>query len=64
MNNAQNPVTGFTDISEPAMVETSITGASKEKTFYPTGAIAFFIALVLLCLAIWFSIYFLMLDRV
>jgi hypothetical protein len=64
MDNAQNPVRGFTDISDPAMVKTSITGPSKEETFYPTGAIAFFMALVILCLAIWFSIYFLMLDRV
>ncbi|HET9276570.1 MAG TPA: cytochrome c oxidase subunit 2A [Flavitalea sp.] len=64
MNNAQNPVTGLTDISETAKVETSIIRASEEKKFYPTGAIAFFIALVILCLAIWFGIYFLMLDRV
>ena len=64
MNTAQNPTTGITDISELAMVETKITEASKEESFYPTGAIAFFIALVILCLAIWFGIYFLMLDRV
>lgn len=31
--------------------------------FFPTGAIAFFVGLVLLCLAIWFGIYFLMLER-
>ncbi|HEU4575803.1 MAG TPA: cytochrome c oxidase subunit 2A [Chitinophagaceae bacterium] len=35
---------------------------SREK-FTPRGAIAFFILLVLLCLAIWFGIYFLMLER-
>jgi hypothetical protein len=32
--------------------------------FYPSGAIAFFIALVILCLGIWFGIYFLMLERI
>ncbi|HKH60912.1 MAG TPA: hypothetical protein VKA49_08780 [Flavitalea sp.] len=64
MNKPQNPVIGFTDISESAMVETSIIVASEKEKFYPTGAIAFFIALVILCLAIWFSIYFIMLDRV
>jgi hypothetical protein len=34
-----------------------------EKEFTPTGAIAFFILLVLLGLFIWFGIYFLMLSR-
>ena len=32
--------------------------------FFPTGAIVFFITLVLLCLAIWFGIYFIMIERV
>jgi Cytochrome c oxidase subunit IIa family len=36
---------------------------STEEKFKPTGAIAFFAALVLLCLIIWFGIYFLMLQR-
>ncbi|HEX2534096.1 MAG TPA: hypothetical protein VHK69_10195 [Chitinophagaceae bacterium] len=35
-----------------------------EKRFRPVGAIAFFLALVVLGLAIWFGIYFLMLERV
>lgn len=35
-----------------------------EEKFVPKGAIAFFVLLVLLCLAIWFGIYFLMLGRV
>lgn len=35
----------------------------KEK-FFPSGAIAFFIALVILCLIIWFGIYFLMIERI
>lgn len=32
--------------------------------FFPSGAIAFFIVLVILCLAIWFGIYFLMIERI
>ena len=43
------------------------TDMNKEKqfdeNFKPKGAIAFFILLVLLGLAIWFSIYYLMLAR-
>jgi hypothetical protein len=35
---------------------------TKEK-FFPKGAIAFFIALVILCLVIWFGIYFIMIER-
>lgn len=37
--------------------------SDKEKKFIPKGAIAFFILLILLCLVIWFGIYFLMLQR-
>ena len=32
--------------------------------FFPSGAIAFFIVLVILCLVIWFDIYFLMIERI
>jgi hypothetical protein len=35
-----------------------------EKTFFPSGAIAFFVLLVLLGMIIWFGIYFLMLERI
>lgn len=35
-----------------------------DKKFKPTGAIAFFVILVLLGLFIWFSIYYLMLHRI
>lgn len=38
--------------------------SSTEKAFRPTGAIAFFIVLILLSLATWFGIYLLMLQRV
>ena len=34
-----------------------------DRNFKPHGAIAFFVLLVLLGLIIWFSIYFLMLQR-
>ena len=64
MNKAHDPVTGFSEITEQDVTETSLFGSVKEKKFYPTGAIAFFIALVILCLLIWFGIYFIMLDRV
>jgi hypothetical protein len=35
-----------------------------EKNFKPRGAFAFFILLVILGMAIWYGIYFLMLERV
>ena len=42
-----------------------IAGRSNtEKEFRPTGAIAFFVVLILLSLATWFGIYLLMLQRV
>jgi hypothetical protein len=34
-----------------------------EEKFLPKGALAFFVLLILLCLIIWFGIYFLMLQR-
>jgi hypothetical protein len=40
------------------------TEAQFDKAFKPTGAIAFFILLVILGLIIWYGIYFLMLERV
>jgi hypothetical protein len=45
-------------------LESDITKEKQfEKDFKPKGAIAFFILLVLLGLFIWFSIYYLMLNR-
>lgn len=35
-----------------------------DRKFKPKGAIAFFALLIVLCVAIWYSIYFLMLERV
>ena len=46
----------------PTSIQTEATG--QKETFFPSGAIAFFIALVILCLVIWFGIYFLMIERV
>lgn len=37
--------------------------APDEKKFFPKGAIAFFILLVILTLAFWYGIYFLMIER-
>jgi hypothetical protein len=47
----------------PGHLENESLEKKPEKEFTPTGAIAFFILLVLLGLFIWFSIYFLMLSR-
>jgi hypothetical protein len=35
-----------------------------DRQFKPKGAVAFFVLLVILALAIWYGIYFLMLERV
>jgi hypothetical protein len=34
-----------------------------ERKFFPSGAIAFFILLVILSLLFWYGIYFLMIER-
>jgi Cytochrome c oxidase subunit IIa family len=36
---------------------------NKKEKFFPSGAIAFFIALVILSLVFWYGIYFLMIQR-
>ena len=40
-----------------------LTEAEFDQSFKPKGAIAFFILLIILGAAIWFGIYFLMLQR-
>jgi hypothetical protein len=50
-------------VAPPGHLENESPEKKLEKEFTPTGAIAFFILLVLLGLFIWFSIYFLMLSR-
>lgn len=37
---------------------------NNQEEFYPKGAIAFFVALILLFSLMWFSIYFEILDRI
>ena len=37
--------------------------AQPEEKFIPNGAIAFFVLLIILCLAIWFGLYYIMLSR-
>lgn len=34
-----------------------------DEKFFPKGAMIFFVLLIILCLVIWFGIYFLMLGR-
>ena len=36
----------------------------KEEKFFPSGAIAFFVLLLVFCAIIWFTIYFIMLYRI
>jgi len=49
----------------PEQIHTvSENGNERVEKFFPSGAIAFFIVLVILCLVIWFGIYFLMIERI
>lgn len=45
------------------ILKNTLMDTSKEKPFFPSGAIAFFVALVILALLFWYSIYFLMIER-
>lgn len=49
---------------QPIKIETGpgVPVKTKEK-FFPSGAIAFFILLVILSLGFWYGIYFLMIQR-
>lgn len=62
MKNTEN-LTGLPIADEPEYPSLIRHDDFKEK-FYPSGAIAFFIGLVILCLGIWFGIYFLLLERI
>lgn len=44
-------------------VRTPVSEAEFDRTFKPKGAFAFFILLIILGAAIWYGIYFLMLQR-
>ncbi|HMR90943.1 MAG TPA: hypothetical protein PKC69_01460 [Chitinophagaceae bacterium] len=37
--------------------------SEKDDKFFPSGAIAFFVLLVVMSLALWYGIYFLMIER-
>jgi len=52
--------------SPPSMGEVNIKSADEPemKNFFPSGAITFFIFLVILSLAFWYGIYFLMIERI
>ena len=52
-----------TPMAEPPG-ELPVVPRVEKDEFFPTGAIAFFISLVALCLVIWFGIYFIMLNRI
>ena len=43
--------------------KSKLTEAEFDEAFKPKGAIAFFILLILLVATLWYSIYFLMLQR-
>ena len=50
--------------SNPPATEAPLTeGAENKEHFFPSGAIAFFISLVILTLLFWYGIYFLMIER-
>jgi hypothetical protein len=53
----QNPLEYFWPTNEINM------DSKPEKNFVPKGAFAFFILLVLLSLAFWYGIYWLMIER-
>lgn len=63
MNTTNEKITGLplTDLPENTSL---FPGEGMKEKFYPSGAFAFFISLVILCLVIWFGIYFLMLERI
>ncbi|HEU0111096.1 MAG TPA: cytochrome c oxidase subunit 2A [Flavisolibacter sp.] len=51
-----------TELAQPKPVS-KMTEAEFDRSFKPTGAIAFFIVLIILGAIIWYGIYFLMLQR-
>lgn len=54
---------GFEDNETTQIDISSFKIEKEEKEFFPNGAIVFFILLIVLCLVIWYGIYFLMLAR-
>ncbi len=45
------------------ILQNSNDALNTEEKFIPKGAIAFFVLLILLCLVIWFGIYYIMISR-
>ncbi len=54
----------YEQLVEVKLPKVKATPTIEEEKFQPKGAIAFFALLILLGLIIWFSIYFLMLNRI
>lgn len=52
-----------TQMARPAGPGTPSPGQFEEHKFFPSGAIAFFIFLVILALVFWYGIYILMIER-
>ena len=51
-------------VNKQQALEEEVKQNKEEEKFTPKGAIAFFFVLVLTGLAIWYAIYFLMLERI
>jgi hypothetical protein len=54
---------GETSVATSANIGTEYVKVPAKEKFIPKGAMAFFVLLIVLCLVIWFGIYFLMLER-
>ena len=54
---------GETSSAATANIGTEYIKVPAKQKFIPKGAMAFFVLLIVLCLIIWFGIYFLMLER-
>ena len=54
---------GETSPTTAANIGSEYINVPAKQKFIPKGAMAFFVLLIVLCLIIWFGIYFLMLER-
>ena len=54
---------GETSSAATANIGAEYIKVPTKQKFIPKGALAFFVLLIVLCLIIWFGIYFLMLER-
>jgi hypothetical protein len=53
----------FMDTATEKQAPPQDAGKPGERKFFPVGAIAFFVFLVILSLLFWYGIYFLMIER-